>query len=148
MITIKSKWKKQNDFKRKWLQSSRRGWLTPVLSHHRSCGSASGGSVNTKCAYAEHCLFLATRRSCPLLSASSLSSSRQPLSSNCHVHRLDKQHLSCINRRALLSICFHKLPWYYGSNWLLRVQPHLAMRVTKERIMSSLCIAFHADLPS
>mgnify|MGYP003239929577 CR=1 FL=1 len=23
----------------------RRGWLTPVLPHHRSCGSASGGSV-------------------------------------------------------------------------------------------------------
>ena len=40
------------------LESSRRGWLTPVLSHHRSCGSASGGSVVQRCAYALHCLFL------------------------------------------------------------------------------------------
>ena len=39
-------------------QSSRRGWLTPVLSHHRSCGSASGGSVVQRCAYALHYLFL------------------------------------------------------------------------------------------
>ena len=40
------------------LKSSRRGWLTPVLSHHRSCGSASGGSVVSRCAYALHHLFL------------------------------------------------------------------------------------------
>ena len=26
-------------------ESGRRGWLTPVLPHHRSCGPASGGSV-------------------------------------------------------------------------------------------------------
>ena len=26
-------------------QSGRRGWLTPVLPHHRSCGPASGGSA-------------------------------------------------------------------------------------------------------
>ena len=39
-------------------QSSRRGWLTPVLSHHRSCGSASGGSVVQGCACALHYLFL------------------------------------------------------------------------------------------
>lgn len=40
------------------LKSSRRGWLTPVLSHHRSCGSASGGSVVRGCACALHYLFL------------------------------------------------------------------------------------------
>ena len=39
-------------------ESSRWGWLTPVLSHHRSCGSASGGSVVQRCAYALHYLFL------------------------------------------------------------------------------------------
>lgn len=38
-------------------QSSRRG-LAPVLSHYRSCGSASGGSVDQRCAYALHYLFL------------------------------------------------------------------------------------------
>ena len=31
---------------------------SPDLSHHRSCGSASGGSVVLRCAYALHYLFL------------------------------------------------------------------------------------------
>ena len=40
------------------VQSGRRGWLTPVLPHHRAYRSVHGGSVVQRCAYALRCSFL------------------------------------------------------------------------------------------
>ena len=65
-------------------KSGRRGWLTPVLPHHRSCGPASGGSVTDtrQHVWSEN----KTLRDSAIPSVTHLSSGRHPLSSNCNQH--------------------------------------------------------------
>ena len=95
-------------------QSGRRGWLTPVLPHHRSCGSASGGSAaGTR----QHVWSdTGTLSDSAIPSVTHLSSGRHPLSSNCFQH---VRFLTCCitsNRRALSSVGFHRLLRYYGPD--------------------------------
>ena len=65
-------------------QSGRRGWLTPVLPHHRSCGPASGGSVTgtRQHVWSE----IVTLRDSAIPSVTHLSSDGHPLASNCFQH--------------------------------------------------------------
>ena len=94
-------------------KSSRRGWLTPVLSQHRAYRSVHGVSVVQRCAYALHLIFL-TLSVLALFSVSNLPCGKQPLSSNCYHWVSDNQRLSYPNRQALSSIYFHRLLRYYG----------------------------------
>ena len=65
-------------------ESGRRGWLTPVLPHHRSCGPASGGSDAGTCQHAW--LDTGTLGDSVIPSVTHLSSGGHPLSSNCFQH--------------------------------------------------------------
>ena len=95
-------------------KSGRRGWLTPVLPHHRSCGPASGGSVTGTRQHVWSEIVALSDSALP--SVAHLSSGRHPLSSNCFQHA---RFLTCCitsNRRALPSTGFHQFLRYYGPD--------------------------------
>lgn len=97
-------------------QSGRRGWLTPVLPHHRSCGSASCGSVTKEICL---CLGLLIRNSSAVLPFTfgfQLILWQIPPFGLCASALIGKQSLSPDDRRVLSSACFHKLPRYYDQD--------------------------------
>ena len=95
------------------IKSGRRGWLTPVLPHHRAYRSVHGGSVEAKyavcrsfkCRTAQH--FSPTFGLSPILGQTT--SFEQLLSLQCTLY------LALVfNRQTLPSSSFHQFLRYYG----------------------------------